>query len=218
MHERRLPLKMDDIGAVRSGSPHEGRIENRFAAMPPFVSRAGLKLEHAIARWDVDVSGWVCADLGCNTGGFVDCLLRRGASKVYAVDTGYGALDWKLRKDSRVVVMERTNAMHVTLPEPVSLVTIDVAWTKQRHILPAAGRMVGVDGSIITLIKPHYEADRALLRNGILPESELVGVVTGVVRGIEAMGFEVLATETSPITGAKGNIEVLARLKPIIGR
>src|SRR5438034_4090953 len=106
--------------------------------MSDFVSRAGQKLEHALSIFGVDVTGFVCADLGCSTGGFTDCLLQRGAAKVYAVDTGYGVLDWKLRTNERVVVMERTNAMHVTLPEPVDLVTIDVAWTKQRHILPAA--------------------------------------------------------------------------------
>src|SRR5438045_1304623 len=94
-----------------------------------FVSRAGGKLEHALATFAIDVGGSVCADLGSNVGGFVDCLLSRGAVRVYAVDTGYGALEWKLRKDARVVVMERTNAMHVVLPERVKLVTIDVAWT-----------------------------------------------------------------------------------------
>src|ERR1051325_6404712 len=111
-----------------------------------FVSRAGQKLEHALATFKVDVNGWVCADLGSNVGGFVDCLLQRGAKKVYAIDTGYGALEWKLRKDPRVVVMERTNAMHVTLPEKVKLVSIDVAWTKQKNILPAARKMIEDDG------------------------------------------------------------------------
>src|SRR3954464_11050910 len=98
--------------------------------MPRFASRSGEKLEHALNVFEVNVEGLVCADLGSNAGGFVDCLLSRGAARVYAVDTGYGALDWKLRKDPRVVVMERTNAMHVQLPEKVGLVTIDVAWTK----------------------------------------------------------------------------------------
>src|SRR5437867_328010 len=113
-----------------------------MSAPRDFVSRAGQKLEHALTTFAIDVSGRVCADLGSNTGGFVDCLLRSGAAKVYAIDTGYGALDWKLRKDSRVVVMERTNAMHAALPETVAIVTIDVAWTKQRHILPAVRRML----------------------------------------------------------------------------
>src|SRR5579871_283949 len=109
--------------------------------MSDFVSRAGLKLEFALDAWNIDVRGKICADLGSNVGGFVDCLLQRGAAKVYAVEKGYGVLEWKLRKDPRVVVMERTNAMHATLPEPVALVTIDVAFTKQKHILPAAWRM-----------------------------------------------------------------------------
>src|SRR5947208_5897285 len=137
---------------------------DRMSAPPDFVSRAGRKLQHALATFGLDVSGKVCADLGSNTGGFVDCLLRRGAAKVYAIDTGYGALDWKLRHDPRVLVMERTNAMHVTLPEKVAVVTIDVAWTKQKHILPAARGMMSDDGSCIRLIKPPYEAEAALPR------------------------------------------------------
>src|SRR6188768_2535485 len=112
------------------------------ASPSPFVSRAGLKLDHALTEFAVDVMGLVCADLGSNAGGFVDCLLRRGAARVYAIDTGYGVLEWKLRKDPRVIVMERTNAMHATLAEVVDVVTIDVAWTRQRNILPAARRMV----------------------------------------------------------------------------
>ena len=182
--------------------------------MAEFVSRAGLKLEHALTAFAIDVTGFVCADLGSNAGGFVDCLLRRGAAKVYAIDTGYGALEWKLRKDPRVVVMERTNAMHATLPEPVSLVTIDVAWTRQRHILPAARRMVGDDGTVVSLIKPHYEADRSQLAKGVLPESAVDDVVARVGEDIRLAGFDVLATVRSPILGAKGNVEVLARLRP----
>src|SRR4051794_36941461 len=110
--------------------------------MGRFVSRAGEKLDHALTAFALDVTGFTCADFGANAGGFTDCMLQRGAAKVYAVDTGYGALEWKLRRDPRVVVMERTNAMHATLPEEVDLVTIDVAWTKQRHILPAAWKAV----------------------------------------------------------------------------
>src|SRR5438128_1832236 len=116
-----------------------------------FVSRAGEKLDHALTHFGLDVRGKICADLGSNAGGFVDCLLQRGAAKVYAIDTGYGALEWKLRRDPRVIVMERTNAMHVTLPEKVSVVTIDVAWTKQKHILPAARKMISDDGFCVSL-------------------------------------------------------------------
>ncbi len=182
--------------------------------MIKFVSRAGLKLEHALTTFQFDVTGFTCADLGCNVGGFVDCLLRRGAAKVYAIDTGYGVLDYRLRKDARVVVMERTNAMHATLPEEVPLVTIDVAWTKQRHILPAARKLVRSDGHVITLIKPHYEADASLLRGGVLLESELDRVIDTVTSEIRSAGFDLVAQTTSPIKGGKGNIEVLALLKP----
>lgn len=135
-----------------------------------FVSRAGQKLDHALTTFALDVAGFVCADLGCNVGGFTDCLLRRGASRVYAVDTGYGVLDYRLRKDPRVVVMERTNALHLHLPQPVQLVCIDVAWTRQHHILPAARQLLPPfeQGQIISLIKPHYEADARLLRGGVL--------------------------------------------------
>jgi 23S rRNA (cytidine1920-2'-O)/16S rRNA (cytidine1409-2'-O)-methyltransferase len=173
-----------------------------------------MKLDHALTAFGLDVAGFVCADLGCNVGGFVDCLLRRGAARVYAIDTGYGVLDWKLRKDPRVVVMERTNAMHAQLPEPADLVAIDVAWTRQRHILPAARRMVRDDGRVVTLIKPHYEAEAARLVKGVLPADQVADVVARVGDGVRACGFELLRTVESPIRGSKGNVEVLALLKP----
>jgi 23S rRNA (cytidine1920-2'-O)/16S rRNA (cytidine1409-2'-O)-methyltransferase len=178
-----------------------------------FVSRAGLKLDHALSAFALDVSGLVCADFGSNTGGFVDCLLKRGAAKVYAIDTGYGVLDWKLRNDTRVVVMERTNAIHVELPEPVRLVTIDVAWTKQRIILPAARRVLDPDGLVLTLVKPHYEADAKMLRKGVLPFEQLEQVVASVEKDIRAGGFQIVNRTDSPIQGAKGNREVLMLLK-----
>ena len=179
-----------------------------------YVSRAGQKLEQALVHFQIDVAGKICADLGSNAGGFVDCLLQHGAAKVYAIDTGYGALEWKLRKDPRVVAMERTNAMHTTLDEKVGIVTIDVAWTKQKHILPAARRMIADDGSCITLIKPHYEAHASLLLEGVLPEQYVAGVVEGVQGDIAAAGFDLVGTVESPIKGAKGNTEVLALLRP----
>jgi 23S rRNA (cytidine1920-2'-O)/16S rRNA (cytidine1409-2'-O)-methyltransferase len=182
--------------------------------MATFVSRAGLKLEHALEHFQISVTDCICADLGSNAGGFVDCLLQRGASKVYAIDTGYGALEWKLRKDPRVVTMERTNAMHVELPEKVARVTIDVAWTKQRHILPAARRLIADGGWVVTLIKPHYEAEKSQLRKGILPEEEVDAVVAKITTDIAATGFELIGTVVSPIKGGQGNVEVLAALKP----
>lgn len=150
----------------------------------PFASRGGLKLDAALAKSGIDVAGMVCADLGCSTGGFVSCLLHRGAARVYAVDTGYGVLDYRLRQDERVVVMERSNALHTTFPtesaraagstsadpsDPpaeagsaggVDLVTIDLGWTKQDKALAAALKWLKPTGRVITLIKPHYEQPR----------------------------------------------------------
>jgi 23S rRNA (cytidine1920-2'-O)/16S rRNA (cytidine1409-2'-O)-methyltransferase len=181
--------------------------------MQRFVSRAGQKLDHALTTFKIDVGGRVSADLGCSTGGFVDCLLQHCASRVYAVDTGYGVLDWKLRNDPRVVVMERTNAMHVQLPEKVQILTIDVAWTRQRHILPSARLNIAHDGTVLSLIKPHYEADASQLRRGILPQELVPAVLEATNRDIEAAGFELIATALSPIKGAKGNSEFLAQLR-----
>jgi 23S rRNA (cytidine1920-2'-O)/16S rRNA (cytidine1409-2'-O)-methyltransferase len=177
-----------------------------------FVSRAGLKLDHALDAFAIDVAGLACADLGCNAGGFTDCLLQRGAAKVYAVDTGYGMFDYRLRKDPRVVVMERTNAMHVMLPEPIDLIVIDVAWTKQSHILPAARRLLKREGSVVTLVKPHYEADAAWLRGGVLIDERMPDVMARVEADFVAAGFEQRGLTTSPIKGAKGNVELLASL------
>jgi 23S rRNA (cytidine1920-2'-O)/16S rRNA (cytidine1409-2'-O)-methyltransferase len=184
--------------------------------MRRFVSRAGEKLEHALSVFALDVKDAVCADFGANAGGFTDCLLQRGAAKIYAIDTGYGALDWKLRRDARVVVMERTNAMHVELDEEVDVVTIDVAWTKQRHILPAAWRAIKPTGHVICLIKPHYEAPPKLLVKGVLPADQVDPVVHAVLADISAAGFEVLKTTPSPMLGSKGNVEVLTIVRPRI--
>ncbi len=179
-----------------------------------YVSRAGLKLEHALERFGIDVAGWLCADLGSNVGGFVDCLLQRGAGKVYAIDTGYGVLEWKLRKDPRVVVMERTNAMHVKLAEKVKLVSIDVAWTKQKNILPAAKKMLEEHGVAISLIKPQYEAGVERLREGVLPSEHLEAVLQAVKKDIARGGFELIELVESPIRGGEGNVEMLAYLRP----
>jgi len=177
-----------------------------------YVSRSGLKLASALDAFGVGPAGWVCADLGCNVGGFVDCLLGRGAQRVYAVDTGYGILAYKLRKDPRVVVLERTNAMHVRLPEPMDLVTIDVAWTPQHRILPNAISLCKPEGRIITLIKPHYEADAGEVRGGLLdPESAREGLAEISERMADA-GVKIERTIESPIRGGKGNVEFLALL------
>jgi 23S rRNA (cytidine1920-2'-O)/16S rRNA (cytidine1409-2'-O)-methyltransferase len=182
--------------------------------MPEYVSRGGQKLEHALREFAVDVRGKICADLGSNTGGFVDCLLQHGAEKVFAVDTGYGVLDWNLRQDSRVVVMERTNAMHVELPLPMPIITIDVGWTRQKRILPSALRLLDPGGLVITLIKPQYESQASRLRDGILPPDQLELVLDQVCTGITSSGFIIQKMTPSPIKGSGGNTEYLALLEP----
>jgi 23S rRNA (cytidine1920-2'-O)/16S rRNA (cytidine1409-2'-O)-methyltransferase len=174
-----------------------------------YATRAGLKLEHALRAFAVDASGLVCADLGSHQGGFVDCLLAHGAAKVYSVDTSYGTLAWRLRKDPRVVVMERTNAMHLVLPEPADLVTIDVGWTRQRHVLPAARTALKAGGRIITLVKPQYESTDDERTGGVVAEAALEGVLARVRQDVAGAGLVILADTPSPIRGGGGNAEAL---------
>jgi 23S rRNA (cytidine1920-2'-O)/16S rRNA (cytidine1409-2'-O)-methyltransferase len=184
----------------------------------PYVSRGGVKLRHALDEFGVDVAGLVCADLGCSTGGFTDCLLQAGARHVYAVDTGYGVLAWKLRQDPRVTVIERANALHTRPRERVDLVTIDLGWTPQRLCIPAALRWLAEDGRIITLIKPHYEAEKMegakVARGGVLSEEEAARITDTVLGQMPELGVRVLGVTKSPILGSKGasrgNVEYLA--------
>ncbi len=189
-----------------------------------FVSRGGLKLAAALDAFTLDVRGFKCVDLGCNVGGFTDCLLQRGAVKVYAVDTGYGALAWKLRQDPRVVVMERSNAMHVEVPAGVAvdLAVIDLGWTKQKHAIPAAIRwLASADkrGRIITLIKPHYESETKLAAGGVLDEADAARITERVLGEMPGLGVRVVAHIQSPIRGGAGkgnkagNVEYLALLE-----
>lgn len=177
-----------------------------------YVSRGGVKLAFALDDFALNPRGLICADLGSNVGGFVDCLLRRGAESVYSVDTSYGTLAWTLRKDDRVVVLERTNAMHVELPQRVDLVTIDVAWTRQKLIVPHAASLLRSEGRIVTLIKPHYEAAKDQLAGGVLRPEFIEQVLTRVLGEIEEAGLEILATVRSPIAGHAGNREAFALL------
>ncbi len=176
-----------------------------------FVSRAGFKLQFALTNFNISVKDKIVADFGSSTGGFVDCLLQNGAKKVYAVETGYGVLDYKLRKDSGVVVMERTNAMHVRLPEKVDLITVDTSWTKQKNVLPNVFVNLKDGGQIISLIKPHYEAGPKFLRKGKLMEEKIDEVLNNVRKDIEEIGGKIEKLVESPIIGEKGkNREFLA--------
>jgi 23S rRNA (cytidine1920-2'-O)/16S rRNA (cytidine1409-2'-O)-methyltransferase len=173
----------------------------------PYVSRAGLKLEAALRAFGIDVSGFVCCDFGSHTGGFVDCLLQHGAARVYAVEPGYGVLDYNLRRDPRVVVCERTNALRYIPPERCDLVTIDVGWTQQRLILPAARRCLKPGGHVITLVKPQYEAPKEMLVTGLLPPARLAPVLGACRAEIEQLGWSIRGQIESPIRGHGGNTE-----------
>ncbi len=188
----------------------------------PFASRAGQKLDAALEAFGLDVDGWECADFGANVGGFTDCLLRRGARAVYAVDTGYGDLAWTLRNDPRVVVMERTNALHADPPgEGVDLVVCDVAWTPQRRIVPAAmGWLAEVPrasgGQVVSLLKPHYEFAKLHGRKarGPLDDRQRGEVIRAVGEQLAQAGAILEAICDSPIRGKGGNREALLLLRP----
>lgn len=193
----------------------------------PFVSRGGLKLDHAIRSLGVDVKAKLCADFGCSTGGFTDCLLKAGAARVVSIDTGYGVLAWTLRNDQRVVVMERTNCLHAPLPDAIAalggveIVVIDASWTPQRLVIPAALRWLknNAESRIITLVKPHYE-DKPLAQKhkGLLSDELGEPVARRVIDEMPSLGVRVLGWCASPVRGlagkseAKGNLEYLAVL------
>jgi len=179
-----------------------------------YVTRAGMKLQHGFEQFGFDPRGLFCADLGSHVGGFVDCLLQHGAAKVYSVDTSYGILAWKLRRDQRVVVIERTNAMHVQLPEPVDLVTIDVGWTPQRRILPRALSLLKDDGHVIALVKPQYESMDDERRGGVVLPEFMPAILDRVRAAITECGAELLSEVFSPIRGTGGNEELLFLLAP----
>ncbi|HZK66694.1 MAG TPA: TlyA family RNA methyltransferase, partial [Chloroflexota bacterium] len=149
------------VGQVmdKPGSRVESDATVEVAAQPRYVSRGGLKLEKALDAFHLDVGGMVAVDVGASTGGFTDCLLQRGAARVYAVDVGYGQLDWRLRSDPRVVVMERVNARHLeSLPEAAGLATMDVSFISIKMVIPAISRLLREDGFMVTLVKPQFEA------------------------------------------------------------
>ena len=172
-----------------------------------FASRGGDKLDGGLDDLGVEVRGCIAADLGASVGGFTDCLLGRGAVRVYAVDTAYGILDWRLRTDERVVVMDRSNLLHVSLPEPVDLVTIDAGWTPLGRSVQPALSMLRPGGTVVALLKPQYEADPAELEGGIVRLDRLDEVVERVVAGLEAGGFAVADRAPSRLAGNKGNRE-----------
>lgn len=193
--------------------PTDAAIE--LLAHLPYVSRGGLKLEAALDAFHVTVEGLIAADVGASTGGFTDCLLQRGAARVYAIDVGYGQLAWKLRRDPRVVVMERTNARYLErLPEPVDLVVIDVSFISLELILPRAIDWLREEGRIIALVKPQFEAGREQVgRGGVVKDPQVhAAVLRKIAHWAIARGLTVLGLMTSPLLGPAGNVEFLIYL------
>ena len=183
----------------------------------PYVSRGGLKLEKALRDFGVDPTGYVCSDSGASTGGFTDCLLQQGASKVFAIDVGYGQLDWKIRSDPRVVVMERTNVRYVTpeaLGEPLDLSVIDVSFISLRIVLPVIKTFLKPTGQVLCLIKPQFEAGKDKVgKKGVVRDPEIhKEVLDDFVALTQEIGFTILGLTFSPVKGPEGNIEFLAHL------
>ena len=184
----------------------------------PYVSRGGLKLEKALRDFGVDPTGFVCSDSGCSTGGFTDCLLQQGASKVFAIDVGYGELNWKIRNDPRVVVMERTNIRYVTpedIGEPLDLSVIDVSFISRRIVLPAIKNLLKEkQGQVLCLIKPQFEAGRENVgKNGVIRDPAVhKEVLDSIVALAKELGFIILGLTFSPVKGPAGNIEFLGHL------
>lgn len=179
----------------------------------PYVGRGGFKLAGALAAFDIDVNGRYCADVGACTGGFTDVLLQNGAKKVVAIDVGYGQLDWKLRQDERVEVMERTNARYLeTLSEPVSFVGIDVSFISLRLILPAVKKWLTDQADVVTLIKPQFEAGpKQVGKGGIVKETAVhQQVLHDVINWSQEHGYTFVDLIQSPVKGTDGNIEFLA--------
>lgn len=195
----------------------EAAIEVRGQAIP-YVSRGGLKLAKAMEVFGLDLTGMVCADIGASTGGFTDCMLQHGAAKVYAVDTGYGKLAWKLRTDARVVALERTHARYLTheqIPERLDLASVDVSFISLRLILPALRGLMGPEGQVVCLVKPQFEAGREKVgKKGVVRDPKVhLEVLEQFLRHAAESDFSVKDMTFSPIRGPEGNIEYLGHLK-----
>jgi 23S rRNA (cytidine1920-2'-O)/16S rRNA (cytidine1409-2'-O)-methyltransferase len=184
----------------------------------PFVSRGGLKLKRAMEVFPIDVAGKVCLDVGASTGGFTDCLLTHGAKKVYAIDVGYGQLDWKLRQDERVVVMERTNARNMEpswFEEKAEFACMDVSFISIRLILPALLACLQEGSQVVALIKPQFEAGRDKVgKKGVVRDPAVhEEVILSIMDFVRKTGYSILGLDHSPIKGPEGNVEFLIHLQ-----
>jgi 23S rRNA (cytidine1920-2'-O)/16S rRNA (cytidine1409-2'-O)-methyltransferase len=201
---------------VKSGTLVAEDAEVTVAEPPPFVGRGGIKLDHALSQFRIDVSDKVAVDIGASTGGFTDCLLKRGASRVYAVDVGYGQLDYRLRQDHRVVVMERINARYpFSLPEKADLATFDLSFISVEKVIPSVARLLKDDGYLLVLLKPQFEARKEEVgRGGVVKQPEIQARVLGrFIAWLIEHGFRLGGLVASPIAGASGNREFVVMLR-----
>jgi len=201
---------------IKPGTPVNEEAAITILESPPFVSRGGIKLEYALGQFQLDVSGRVVADIGASTGGFTDCLLQREASRVYAVDVGYGQLDYRLRQDSRVVVMERLNARYpIPLPEKIDLATIDLSFISVKKVIPSVAKLLKDKGYLLVLITPQFEAKRGEVgKGGVIKEPLLHATVLGrFIAWMVEYGFRLKGLVASPILGSSGNKEFFVLLK-----
>jgi 23S rRNA (cytidine1920-2'-O)/16S rRNA (cytidine1409-2'-O)-methyltransferase len=193
--------------------------ELRLRSAPmPYVSRGGIKLAHALDTFAVDPAKAVALDVGASTGGFTDCLLQRGAARVYCVDVGHGQLDWKIASDPRVRVLDKTNirlAAPDLLPERVDLIVIDVSFISLRLVLPALPPLAHPQSPVLALVKPQFEVGRAAVGKGgiVRDETARAGALASVRESARQLGYAVLGDTVSPITGGKGNVEFLLHLR-----
>ena len=206
--------RVDKVGTAVA---NDALIEIRGTTLP-YVSRGGLKLEKAMQTFPLTLTGRVCADIGASTGGFTDCMLQNGAKKVYAVDVGYGQLDWKLRNDARVVCMERTNARYLTheeIPEELDFASVDVSFISLKLIFPALYGLLREGGEIACLIKPQFEAGREKVgKKGVVRDPAVhLEVLEHFLIHAKENHFTVLGITYSPIRGPEGNIEYLGFLR-----
>lgn len=183
---------------------------------PPFASRGGIKLEYALDQFQLDVSSKVTTDIGASNGGFTDCLIKRGANRVYAIDVGYGQLDYRLRQDARVVVMDRVNARYpISLPKKVDLATMDLSFISVEKVIPSVAQLLKDGGHLLVLIKPQFEAKKGEVgRGGIIKQPIVHARVLGrFIVWVTEHGFRLKGLVASPILGASGNKEFFALLK-----
>jgi len=240
MSKRRLDLLLVERGLCRSRSQAQGEIragnvlvdgkridkpgtlvpeeaEIELRERPRYVSRGGLKLEGALEAFKIDVRGRVALDIGAATGGFTDCLLQHGARRVYAVDVGRGQLDWRLRRDGRVAVLEGVNARYLRLEdigERVDLATVDVSFISLKKVLPPLLPIVKEGGDLLPLVKPQFEAGKAEVRRGVVHDGAVhLEVLEGLARFAEELGCSLLGAVPSPLKGPKGNIEFFLHLR-----